>query len=170
MRFLKIAAFLLVSALISNAQLPVKDDHQPMSGAFAVSVDDACTIYVNGDKKYSATIGQSRSPELQLSVGDRVVVELRNDGDGKHFMLAFVSSDQKTIVSFKRLDFKIVPSSDVTDFTAEQFQSWTKTAKEEKGKRPNLGVKSSSERIWGDLDKCTIAALITPQMITKKPE
>ncbi len=152
-----------------RAQLPGGPEEPPIKGTFYVSVDDGCTIYVNGQKVYKAGLGESRSPEVELKVGDRVVVELRNKTDGRHFNFLFASSDGQKVVSFRHTDLKIVPDPGVTDFTPVQFMSWQKYAKEEKKKKPtNLPVKSGSEFLWGDLNDTIIAGPITPQMVSQK--
>jgi len=164
---LKLTLFLALLTLHCSAQLP--NTPKPIKGTFYVSVDDACTIFVNGQNVFQAGFGQSRSPELELKVGDRVVLQLRNDSNGRHFIFLFASSDGQAVISFKHRDFKIVPDIGVTDFTPEQFQKWTKFAKEEKQKNAaKLPVKSASEFIWGDLDKTIIAGSITPQMVALK--
>jgi len=169
MRHLLLPVFALMLTLRCPAQLPGAPEPAPIKGTFYISVDDAATIYVNGQKAFSAPIGENRSPELELKVGDRIVVELRNDTDGRHFIMLFASSDGQTVISFKQHDFKIVPDIGVTDFTPEQFQQWTKYAKEEKQKKAKkLPITSGSEFIWGDLDKCIIAGPITPHMISQK--
>jgi hypothetical protein len=160
-------AWLLV--LRCSAQLPNPAPPAPIKGTFYISVDDAATIFVNGQKVYYAQIGESRSPELELKEGDHIVVELRNDTDGRHFIFLFASSDGNSVISFRSHDFKIVPDIGVTDFTPEQFQKWTKYAKVEKQKKAQrLPVPSASEFIWGDLDKCIIAGPITSHMISQK--
>ena len=152
-----------------SAQLPGAPAPPPMKGTFYVSVDDAATIYVNGQKAYDAKFGESRSPELELKEGDRIVVELRNDTDGRHFLFLFASSDGNSVISFRQHDFKIVPDIGIMDFTPDEFQKWTKYAKEEKQKKTKrLPVASASEFIWGDLDKCIIAGPITSRMISQK--
>jgi hypothetical protein len=90
----------------------------------------------------------------------------------RHFLVAFVSSDGKQVISFKKADFKLVPEVGVNDFTAAQFQGWASpkgTAKAQKHK-PKLPVKSYSESLWGDLDQCIIATIITQQMISQSPQ
>ena len=115
-----------------------------------------------------AGIGESRTPELDLKTGDRIVVQLRNDGDKRYFMLVFASSDGQTVVSFRNHDFKIVPEIGITDFTPDQMQKWTKFAKQEKHKAV-LPIKSYSEWVWGDLDKCILACTVDPKMFSQKP-
>ncbi len=168
MNLLKISALFLLLLLPCRGQFPSTDAPAPLKGVFYVSVDDAATIFVNGEQKYKAGIGESHSPEMELKAGDRVVVELRNDGDKRHFMLLFASSDQKSIVSFKHLDFRCV-MGDAKDFTPDQFRNW-KITKEEKGKKPGFPIKNYSEKLWGDIDRCSIAAIITPSMISQKPQ
>jgi hypothetical protein len=167
---LKLTLMLCLITLNCRAQLPSNANQKPIKGTFYVSVDDACTIFVNGQKAYETGIGLSRSPELELKVGDRIVVHLRNDVSVRYFFVLFASSDGRTVISFRRLDFKIVPDIDVTDFTPEVFRKWEKFAKTEKQKNDKKPpVKSFSEFIWGDLDKCILAVPITPQMVSQKP-
>jgi hypothetical protein len=97
---------LLLLALPCRSQLPVAGSAAPIKGTFYVTVDDECTIFVNGKKVYFAQIGESRSPETELKVGDHVVVQLLNKTDGRHFLFCFASSDGKTIFSFKHHQFR----------------------------------------------------------------
>jgi hypothetical protein len=159
----------LLLALPVQAQFTSTLDQKSTKGTFYVSVDDAAIIYVNGKETFKAGWGESRSTELELKTGDRIVVQLREDGGGRRFMLVFASTDGQTIVSFKNHDFKIVPDIGVTDFTPEQFKAWTKYAKQEKHKNV-LPIKNYSEWIWGDLDKCSIASVVTLQMFAKRPQ
>lgn len=166
----KLAALLCLLALPCSAQLPGVSTEPPIRGTFYVSVDDSCTIFVNGVKAYHTGIGVNRSPELEVKIGDRIVVHLQNDTDGRHFIFLFASSDGQKVVSFKHENFRIVPDIGVTDFTPDQFQQWTKSPKEGKhNKRDGLPVKSYSEFMWGDLDKCIIAGTVTTQMVSLKP-
>lgn len=166
---IRIILSLFCLTLYCQAQLPNKSDFLPLKGNFYVSVDDTCTIFVNGQSVYKAKLGQSRSPDLELKVGDRIVVQLQNDGDKRYFTFLFAASNGQSIISFKHRDFKIVPDIGISDFTPELFQSWTKFAKEEeKNKTYVLPVKSASEFIWGDLDTSIIAGVITQQMIAQK--
>jgi hypothetical protein len=171
MNALRIAAFFsLLLILRSDAQLPVAGSAPPIKGTFYVSVDDECTIYVNGKNIYHAAIGESRSPETELKVGDHIVVQLLNKTDGRHFLFVFASSDGRTIFSFKHHEFKVVPDINVTDFTPQQFAGWTLMAKEEKQKKAKkLPIQNFSEFMWGDLDKCIIAGAVAPEMIYQKP-
>ena len=137
-------------------------------GIFYVSVDDGAIIFINGAQVYEAAIGETRSPELEFKEGDRLVVQLRNDGDKRYFMLVFASSDEQNVVSFKRRNFKIVPDIGVSDFTVAQFDGWKKYAEEDDDREPVLPIKSRSEWVWGDLDKCVFACVITPEMFSKR--
>ena len=171
MNLIKFISLFGILALHCSAQLPGKPAGEPIKGTFYVSVNDTATIFVNGQNAYQAPFGDSRSPEMELKMGDRIVVQLRNEAADRHFICLFASADGLTVVSFKHHDFKIVPDLGVTDFTPEQFQKWNKSAKEEKQKKAEkLPVKSYSEFIWGDLEKCIIAGPVTPQMITRKPQ
>jgi hypothetical protein len=170
MNLLKLAFLLCLLALPCAAQ-SITTPGTPVTGSFFVSVDDHCTIFVNGEKVYHGDLGSSRSPATSLKVGDRVLVHLANDMGPRHFMVAFVSSDGKQVISFKRSDFKLVPDVGVHDFSAAQFQGWANpknTAKAPKNK-PKLPVKSYSEPVWGDLDQCIVASVVTQQMVTQSP-
>jgi hypothetical protein len=84
-------------------------------------------------------------------------------------MFLFASTDGQTVVSFRAHELKIIPELDATDFTPEQFQKWTKYAKQERHKNV-LPVKSYSDWMWGDLDKCMLACIVTPQMFSQRPK
>jgi len=157
--------FLFLLAFTALAPARAQFANKPVKGTFYITVDDACTIYVNGTKLFAAGIGESRTPETELKTDDRIVIQLRDDGGGRHFMIVFVSSDGQTLVNFRANNFKIVPDIGVTDFTTEQFQKWSKSAKAEKHK-PILPIKSHSEFLWGDLSKCTIACIVNVDMFS----
>ena len=170
MNSLKLAFLLCLLALPCAAQFT--NPGQPMTGSFYVSVDDHCTIFINGEKFYHGNLGSSHSPQTSLKVGDRLIVHLSNDMGPRHFMVAFVSADGSQVISFKRADFKLVPDVGVNDFTAAQFQGWAPpkgTAKASRHK-PKLPVKNYSEPLWGDLDQCILASMITQEMITQRPQ
>lgn len=162
MRFIPI---LLALAGPVFAQLPAK----PITGTFYASADDHATIYLNGQKAHQADYGAKRSAEMTLKVGDRIVIQLINDSGPKGFLLTFKSSDDATLVNFRRADFKIVPDIDITDFTGEQFKRWTKIAKPSPRKELGLPFKNSSEWVWGEGDKCILAAVVTSQMVGSSP-
>ena len=169
MRFVTTFVASLLFSLPCLAQLPSKTPPKGTIGTLYVSVDDGAKIFVNGQKVHDAGVNETRSGELELSVGQRVVVQLRDDGGVRRFMMLFVSSDRQTVISFRHRDFKVVPDIDVTDFTPADFQRWPKFAKEEKHK-PMFPFKGYSEWVWGDLSKCIIACTITPEMIRPMPK
>ena len=169
MRFLLAFIASCFIALHCHAQTLTGEPPKNVTGTFYVSVDDGATIYVNGKKVHGAGIGESRSGELVLSQDDRIVVQLRDDGGGRRFMMTFVSTDRKTVVSFRHRNFKNIPDLDVTDFTVKDFERLTKFAKEEKHK-PVFPFKDYSEWIWGDLSKGSIGCMVTPEMIKPMPK
>lgn len=143
----------------------------PLHGSFLVSVDDHATIFVNGVNVHHANIGTSRSRELDLKVGDQIVVQLVNDVGPKHFIMVFQTTDQQRICSFKASDYRIITELDVKSFSPGQFETWTKHAKEFKGhKGLEKQVKNYSQYVWGDIDRCALACTITPGMITVTPK
>jgi len=171
---LKLTFLLCLLALLARpcAAQSITNPVASVTGSFYVSVDDHCAIFINGEIIHHGNLGTSRSPETSLKAGDRVLVHLSNDGGPRHFMCAFVSSDGKQVISFKKADFKLVPEVGAKDFTAAQFQGWANpknTAKAQKHK-PKLPVKNYSESLWGDLDQCIIAAIVTQQMISQSPQ
>jgi hypothetical protein len=168
MRALALLLLFAVLAISCNGQLPNVND-KAVKGTFYYSVDDRATVYVNGQKAMFCDRGEGRSPEMELKTGDHVVVQLVNDVGPRWFCLVFASSDGQSLVSFRAHDFKIIPDLAVTDFRPEQLQGWTKYAKAERHKS-TIPVKSYSEYLWGDFDKCIVGCVITPQMISQRPK
>jgi hypothetical protein len=158
-----------VATLSCEAQFASTLNDRSLSGTFYVSVDDAATIYINGSKFYGVGIGEHRSPETELKTGDRIVLHLRNDTAGRRFRMVFAGSDGQTIVNFRARNFKIVEDLDVTDFKPEDLSKWTKYAKDGGGKN-NLPVKNYSDWMWGDLNKCILAGVVTHQMFSQRPK
>jgi hypothetical protein len=153
---------------VAAATPKLSTPQQTLKGSFYVSVDDGASIYVNGNKVHTAKINESRSPEMELKTGDRVVVHLHNATAEHRFMMLFVGSDQSNIVSFRARDFRMVPELGVTDFSPEQFQQWTKQGRLERY-QSRLPVKSYSDWVWGDGDESIIACSVTAPMFSQKP-
>jgi len=142
-----------------------------LKGSFLASVDDHVTVFVNGSRIFQGDLGTSRSHETTLNAGDRVIVHLANDYGRKHLLLVFATTDGRQIVSFRASNFRVVPQLGVNTFEAGQFSKWTKQARKLEGtKALDREVKNYSEKVWGDLDKCTLACIVTPQMITPRPQ
>lgn len=158
----------------AHAQLPAKPDPDSVTGTFLAYIDDHATLFLNGEKLFHGNLGTSRSSATELKVGYRVVVHLANDHGPKGFLLVFASSDGARIVSFRASDFKIVPENGVTNFTPEQFSKWPQAAKHlpnyKRDKAFDKLAKNYSQVVWGDLDQCTLACTITPQMISQRPK
>jgi len=134
------------------------------------AVDDAATIFVNG-KEIAKLEGVKKSPELDLKVGDRIVVHLWQNWGPKYFMMVFQSADSKTLVSFRTKDFRNVPDIGVQDFSIDQFKLWKQSPKREKPEakdKKKLPVKSDSDWMWGPLDDCYIACIVTEDMIKRR--
>jgi hypothetical protein len=142
-----------------------------MKGAFVVSVDDHATVYLNGSKIFHCNIGSTRSPEIELKAGDHIVVNLVNDGGPKRFLLLFASTDGNSIASFHADDFKIVTESGLTDFSDDQYRKWTVSAKKHPGNKGlDKQIKNYSDWMWGDVDRSTIACVVTRQMFSLRPK
>ena len=140
-----------------------------VKGQFYVSVDDAATIYVNGNAVHRASVGETTSIEFELKVGDRVTMKLRDDGGERQFMVAFVSLDRQTVVSFDSKSVKIAPDANITDFTVNDFQNWPKRAINER-KKTKFPVKSYSDWLWGDLSKCALVSIVELDMFRQMPK
>ena len=162
----------LVSPAICPAQLKSTVNDKTMTGRFFVTVDDEAYILVNGKEVHHGGLGESRSGEMVLKTGDRVVVHQHNHTAGHSFLMVFASTDGKSIVNFRSQDFRIVKddaASDVRDFTPEQMAKWTKQPKGGRGKSA-LPVKNYSEWVWGDTEHCVIAGTVTAMMFSARPQ
>lgn len=162
--------FALLGLAVLSTHAESRDGKKSLEGSFYVSVDDAATIYVNGTEVYAARFGESKSPALRLTEGDRLVLKLRDDGGSRRFIMLFVDADKKQLVNFTASDFRIIPGLDETDFTPGQFQAWNKRPKNERLSEKPLPIKSYSRAFWGDMSTSTLACIITPQMFSKIPQ
>jgi hypothetical protein len=150
---------LLLLGLQAQAQL------SPVKGKFFVSVDDEADILINGVQLHHARLDESESPETELKAGDRIVVKLKNIAAKRRFMLLFMSTDRKQVISFTPNSFKILPDLTIKDFTPAQFAEYKKHAFPIEGdfaKTYRLPFKSNSKWLWGDLDICDLGCLVTP--------
>ena len=134
----------------------------PLKGKFYVSVDDSVTLFLNGRQLHKAGINESSSPEVLIEPGDRVVVRLVNTGGPRRFAMAFVSSDQRTIISFRNQMCKILPDASKGDFSKEDFADLRRFAdqinkKEEVRKFP---FKNNAEWLWGVGTPCALGSVI----------
>lgn len=164
-----LAFFLLALTSAGFAQL--SKEPQAVTGRFYVAVDDAATISINGKEVFAATHGESKSEELTLKEGDHLVVKLRDDGGERKFVMALVATDGKSMVNFTGSDFRIVPDVGVTNFTEAEYKGWSKRGKNiGKPGEKLLPVKTYSRNFWGDLNSCTVAAVVTPEMFSKGPQ
>ncbi len=157
---------LVVLGLSAQAQLP-SATATAIKGKFFVSVDDEANILINGVQFHRAPLNESESPELELKPGDRIVVKLKNTLGKGRFMLLFMSTDRKQMVSFTPSSFKIVPDPTINDFTPVDFAGYKKQAKAVQGdfaKPYLLPFKSSSKWIWGEVNIASIGCLVTPEM------
>jgi hypothetical protein len=137
-----------------------------VKGKFFVSVDDEADIFINGTQLHHARL-ESESPETELKAGDRIVVKLKNIAAKRRFMILFLSTDRKQVISFTQNSFKILPDLAINDFTPAEFAGYKKHAVALQGDNTKiypLPFKSSSKWIWGDLDLCNLGCLVTPEL------
>lgn len=137
-----------------------------VKGKFFLSVDDRADIFINGAQFYQSPLGESESPEIELKAGDRIVVKLKNIASKRRFMLLFMSTDRKQVISFTQNSFKILPDVTINDFTPADFAGYKKHAVPIQGdfaKPYLLPFKSNSKWIWGELDLCSIGCLVMPE-------
>ena len=160
-----ISAILLLFAACAGAQVPAPSTTYSVKGKFYVSVDDLAEIFVNGKQVHRANIGESQSPELELATGDRIVVQLRNVSSPRYFMLLFVGTDKQQMISFRHTSFKLPADPESTDFLPAQFARFNKYAKEDKGRKNQpFPYKNQSEWVWGEVENCSLAVLLTRDM------
>jgi hypothetical protein len=137
-----------------------------VKGKFFVSVDDRAEIFVNGAEIHKAPISESESPEIELKPGDRIVAKLTNVAGKRRFMVMFMSTDRKQMISFTPNLFKILPDASAKDFDPVEFARNGKQAKPIQGdfaKPYLLPFKSYSKWVWGDLDICSLGCLVTAE-------
>jgi hypothetical protein len=74
-----ILSFVLISVLTPER---LRADKTPdgLTGCFYVAVDNTAIVFVNGKQVHKGGLGVSRSAELELKVGDRVVMRVENLG------------------------------------------------------------------------------------------
>jgi len=172
--------FLSVSSIAQLAPSPLNS--QATNGAFFLNIDDSARIFVNGvEAHYNKKAGKYQSKEVALKPGDHIVVQLKNDLGTRYFMMAFLSTDKKTVVSFNRTAFKPLPVTVVSfdrpasepiptnlakDFTDEDFAKISKYAKADTSRKRDTSIpfKHTSEYIWGESDECALACVLTSQM------
>jgi hypothetical protein len=104
-----------------------------------------------------------------IKSGDRVVAQLHESGGGKRFKLLFLSSDQKTMIAFPRLNFRIVSDKVVVDFAAADWTRWSKYAKAWGGGSDGFPIKTSADRVWGEGNDCALGSLLTKEMFKPAP-
>lgn len=158
---------ILVFGLQARAQF-VPAAATAIKGKFFVSVDDEASIFINGVALYQASLNESESPEFELKPGDRILVKLKNTLGKGRFMLLFMSTDRKEMVSFTPGSFRILPDPTVNDFTSADLAGAKKQAKAVQGDFAEpylLPFKSSSKWVWGDVDVSSLGCIVTPQMV-----
>jgi hypothetical protein len=166
---MKITALLTILLLAATAVAQTPAATTGTVGKFYVCVDDAARIFVNGEMVHSAGVGTSASRETTLKAGDRVVAQLHESGGGKRFKLLFLSADQKTMVAFQRLAFRIISDRAVVDFTTADWAKWNKYGKAGGGRDDGFPVKTPADWVWGEDNDCAIGANITANMFKPAP-
>ena len=165
-----LCVLLLLVGIKANAQLNAPSTQMGVKGNFHVWVDDNADFYLNGKKIHAAPYQLSQSPEVELKVGDRLVVHLLNKLDKRAFMALFLSTDKTQVIAFKMRDFKQFEDATTTDFTQNQFLSLNKSPKPVDAhfrKLYFLPIKSEAQWMWGDSDNCAIGCIISAQMFTE---
>lgn len=136
----------------------------PMKGRFYIDVDDGARIFINGQLAHTAGIDTSISGEVSLAVGDRVVAQLTNNQGGKWLKLVFLSTDQRSIISFQRLNYRILNDLALVDFTVADWSKF-KPVKNAEIDRNRLSIKNNAASIWGDAENTTVGSVITADMV-----
>ncbi len=144
--------------------MPAVGKADTTKGTFHMEVDDVCVLYVNGIKVHKGGSVPSKSDEVSLNPGDRVVAQLKSVGGPRYFKLLFVTSDKRQMINFKNSTFKILPDAEVNDFTPAQYSGYTRFARELKGERNPFPFKNKSEYLWGESDISTLGSIISREM------
>jgi len=110
---------LLLLGLPTHAQLSSAKS-TGVKGKFFVSVDDEADLLINGVELHRAS-KDFESPEIEFKPGDRLVVKLKNIAAKRRFMILFMSTDRKQMISFTANSFKILPDLTINDFTPVEF-------------------------------------------------
>ena len=160
----KQTAFIKVAAPAKLEPMVPLGKEAALKGVFHMEVDDTCDLYVNGTKVHSGSYAPSKSEEISLKPGDRVVAQLKSLAPPKFFKLLFVSSDKRQMINFSNSSFKILPDAEATDFTPVQYNSYTRFARELKGTRNPFPFKNKSEYMWGESEISTLGSIIIREM------
>lgn len=165
MKYLLTSLLLLCVSATAQLATPIPKD-PAVKGAFYLSIDDVARIYINGIEAHkNASLGKSKSKDVALKPGDRIVVQLRNATMPRYFIMAFASTDKKLIVSFPRQSLKLLPDADATDFTEADFFRLSKYPKADSRKPDgSIPFKHNSDYVWGEFDNCALACTLTAQM------
>ena len=158
--------FLLLLCCGVSAQFSAKEP--TVKGIFHLNVDDSARIFINGIGEHrNSALGKSKSKELGLKPGDRIVVQLRNASPPRYFIMAFTASDKTQMVSFPRQTFKILGDPESKDFSAADFSRNGKYPKAINQKTDAVfPFKHNSDYVWGEFDECAIGCVVTQQMFT----
>jgi len=136
-------------------------------GKFYIDVDDTCKLYLNGKLIHHAQENFSITPEVALTVGDRMVVHVWDGGNAKGFKMVFVSTDKKWQFTFNDKCYRYWRDPEVFDFTAKEFQALKDGPKKFGGKTDRIPFKNQSDYIWGDkpTGSSWLALMITKNMV-----
>lgn len=140
-----------------------------LTGCFYVAVDNTALVFVNGKQVHRGTLGVSRSADMELKLGDRVVMQVENNGGPKKFQTVFLSADKQKLISFRRSDWRLVQGAEVQDFSADQYRAWTKAPTIVKEANA-FSFKHHSDPVWGDKPRFTIACNVTAAMLSNMPK
>ena len=136
-----------------------------LTGCFYMAVDNSAVVFINGSQVHRATLGVSRSADIELKLGDRVVMQVENNGGPKKFQAVFLSADKQRVISFRRSDWHLVQGAEVQDFNADQYRAWTKAPTIVKEANA-FTFKHHSDPVWGDKPRFTIACKVTAAMLS----
>lgn len=135
-----------------------------VKGVFHMEVDDECTLFVNGVKVHYGGHEPSKSGEVSLKPGDRVLAQLKSHSGPRYLKLLFVTTNRQQMVNFTNMAFKILPDAEAKDFKPAEFNASTRNAREIKRERNPFPFKNKSEYIWGDSDIAILGSILTREM------
>ena len=161
---------LIIIALIAfSVLIPHVRAGEALSGQFHLCVDDSTAVFLNGKPLMEAHWDKSRkitkSAEVPIKIGDRLVFRLRNIGGARFVAIQFVSSDLKTIISFPVSAFKQLANPAAKDFSPTSLDFGNLSTAKKRGGAVYLPFKSDSEGAWGETDVCALGVVIKAEMI-----
>ena len=167
--FCRLTLLLLLGLAVSNLIAQSESKAVMIRGKFYIDVDDTCKLYLNGKLIHHAQENFSITPEVALTVGDRLIVHVWDAGNAKGLKLIFVSTDRKWIFNFVDKDYRYWHEPEIMDFTTAEFRKLKDGPKKFGGKTDRIPFKNKSDYVWGDkpTGSSWLAVMIDKKMVSE---